>query len=96
MPRITQANYAGQYKIALRFDSAESGIVDLPDLVHKYSAAAPLRDPVVFARFRLDEWPTVVWDCGFDVSPETLYSRATGKPVRWATNDADVGERSAT
>ena len=36
-----------------------------------------------FKSFQLDEWSTVVWSCGFDVSPETLYERATGKRMEW-------------
>ena len=48
-------------------------------MVARYPAAAPLKDPAVFSAFRLDDWPTLVWSCGFDVSPETLYERATGK-----------------
>ncbi|MBE0546786.1 MAG: DUF2442 domain-containing protein [Rubrivivax sp.] len=95
MPRITEATYAGDYKVALRFDTQEAGIVDLHELIHKYEAAAPLRDPAAFARFRLDDWPTLVWDCGFDVSPETLYARATGKPVQWTTDDSLAEEGSA-
>jgi len=45
----------------------------------------PLRDIDSFKEFKLDEWATVVWDCGFDVSPETLYERATGKRIDWLT-----------
>jgi hypothetical protein len=33
--------------------------------------------------FKLDEWSTITWNCGFDVSPETLYERATGKQIHW-------------
>jgi len=95
MQKITGATYAGDHRVELRFDTGEAGIVDLYDLIHKYEAAAPLRDPTEFARFRLDDWPTLVWDCGFDVSPETLYARATGKPVRWSTGDSLAEERSA-
>jgi hypothetical protein len=36
------------------------------------------------ATFQLDEWPTIVWDCGFDLSPEYLYELATGKRPTWA------------
>ena len=84
IPNITSARHVGAHRIELAFDSGESGVVDLADLVRKYAAAAPLLDVVEFARFRLDEWPTLVWDCGFDVSPETLHARATGKPVPWS------------
>jgi len=37
----------------------------------------------VFKRFTLDEWPTLVWPNGFDLSPEMLYERATGKRLSW-------------
>jgi len=80
---VKTAKYLDDYRLNLVFDSGESGDVDLQDLVFKYAAAAPLRDTNYFKSFRLDEWATVVWDCGFDVSPETLYERATGKPVNW-------------
>jgi len=29
--------------------------------------------------FFLDSWPTLAWECGFDISPESLYLRVTGK-----------------
>ncbi len=80
---VNQADYLGDYRLQLRFDNGESGEVDLQDLIFKYPAAEPLRDKSCFQQFCLDEWSTVVWDCGFDVSPETLYERATGKQVGW-------------
>jgi hypothetical protein len=83
MVKITAARPMGGFRVELQFDNGESGIADLSDLIHRYDAAAPLRDPVEFARFRLDEWPTLVWDCGFDVAPETLYARATGTAPPW-------------
>lgn len=80
---VKTAKYLADYRLNLVFDSGEDGDVDLQDLVFKYAAAAPLRDINYFKSFRLDEWATVVWDCGFDISPETLYERATGKRVNW-------------
>nr|VFJ97729.1 MAG: Protein of unknown function (DUF2442) [Candidatus Kentron sp. H]VFJ98554.1 MAG: Protein of unknown function (DUF2442) [Candidatus Kentron sp. H]VFK03298.1 MAG: Protein of unknown function (DUF2442) [Candidatus Kentron sp. H] len=38
-----------------------------------------LRDPIRFSQFHLDSWPTLAWDCGFDIAPESLYFRVTGK-----------------
>jgi len=29
-------------------------------------------------------WPTLAWDCGFDLAPEYLYELATGKRPSWA------------
>jgi hypothetical protein len=80
---ITTADYLGGYRLHLRFNTGDSGEVDLQDIIFKYNAATPLRDMDNFKRFNLDEWSTVVWDCGFDVSPETLYERATGKRISW-------------
>ncbi|WAR44521.1 DUF2442 domain-containing protein [Methylomonas rapida] len=80
---VKAAKYLEAYRLNLVFDTGESGDVDLKDIVFKYDAASPLRDTNNFKLFRLDDWATVVWDCGFDVSPETLYERATSKRVDW-------------
>jgi hypothetical protein len=80
---VKSAKYLDAYRLNLVFDTGESGDVDLQDIVFKYAAALPLRDINNFQAFKLDEWATVVWDCGFDVSPETLYERATGKRIDW-------------
>ncbi len=80
---VKAAKYLDDYRLNLVFDTGESGYVDLKDIVFKYAAASPLRDTNNFKLFRLDEWATVVWDCGFDISPETLYERATGKRIDW-------------
>ena len=80
---VKTANYLENYKLYLTFNTGESGEVDLEDIVFKYSAAAPLRNIEDFKAFELDEWSTIVWNCGFDVSPETLYERATQKRIEW-------------
>lgn len=80
---VEKAIYLNHYRIDLMFNTGESGEVDLQDLIFKYKAAAPLRDVEKFKNFTLDEWATLTWDCGFDIAPETLYERATGKQVDW-------------
>ena len=82
---ITVAHYLNGHRLRLHFNTGESGDVDLQDIIFKYNAASPLRNIDSFKKFKLDEWSTVVWDCGFDVSPETLYERATGKRIDWLT-----------
>ena len=76
---IVEAGYVKDYQIFLKFNTGENGEVDLRDLVYKFPIAEPLRNPEAFSYFYLDSWPTLAWDCGFDVDPESLYFRATGK-----------------
>jgi len=80
---VEQARYLDEYRVWLKFNTGESGVVDLRDLIFKYSAAEVLRNIDEFKRFYLDAWPTLAWECGFDVAPETLYERATGKEHAW-------------
>lgn len=83
MIRIQKAEYLGEYKIRLSFGTGEEGVADLSDVIARYPAAQPLLDQAEFARFSLDEWPTLIWPCGFDLSPEMLYERVTGKRPVW-------------
>jgi len=76
---VLEARHINDYRIWLKFNTGETGEVDLRDIVHKYEIASPLRDTVAFSHFYLDSWPTLAWECGFDVAPETLYFMATGK-----------------
>ncbi len=79
---ILEARYIKDCRIFLKFNTGEAGEVDLRDLVYKYQIAEPLRNTEIFSQFYLDSWPTLAWACGFDVDPESLYFRATGKS-RW-------------
>jgi hypothetical protein len=83
MVRIEEAVYMGEYKIRLRFDTGEEGVADLGDVIARYPVAQSLLDQAEFAKFTLDEWPTLVWPCGFDLSPEMLYEQVTGKRPVW-------------
>jgi Protein of unknown function (DUF2442) len=83
MIEVSEAKYQEGYKVWLRFNTGESGIADLTDLLHKYKAATSLLDIDEFKKFYLDEWPTLAWSCGFDIAPESLYERVTGKRLDW-------------
>lgn len=76
---ITNAKYLHGYKLWLQFNNGDKGEADLKDVIFKFPAASPLKDPSEFAKFYLDEWPTVAWKCGFDLDPEYLYEKVTGK-----------------
>ena len=83
MVSIKTATYLDGFRIALEFSNGEVGTVDLTDVIRDFPAAAALQGRAVFKAFALDEWPTLVWPNGFDLSPEMLYERATGQPVAW-------------
>lgn len=82
---ISEARHVDGYRVWLRFNTQETGIVDLGELIADSPSAAPLRDPACFAGFHLDSWPTLAWPCGFDVAPETLYQMLTGKQPAWVS-----------
>ena len=72
---LKEAKYLGEFRVYLEFNDGKSGEVDLKETVHAHAAARPLRRPEAFSKFHLDSWPTLAWDCGFDVAPETLYEK---------------------
>ena len=93
MIHVQEAKYDGDYRIWLKFSSGEEGIVDFANIVAKYPAARPLLDKAVFKQFFLDEWPTLAWSCGFDLSPEWLHELATGKAPAWIQYTDDKMDR---
>ena len=80
---IKNAKYLKDYLISIEFSSGERGIADFKDIIQKYPAAAPLRDPAKFKAFYLDEWPTLAWNCDFDLSPNMIFELCTGKSPLW-------------
>lgn len=78
---LLEAHYKKDYKVFLRFNTGESGEVNLEEIVHKYKAAEPIREKRKFSNFYLDSWPTLAWECGFDIAPESLYFMVTGKSL---------------
>jgi hypothetical protein len=81
---VKRAHHVGDYLIDIEFSDGVSGIIDLRDTVSRYEAAAEIRDPMKFADFHLDEWPTLIWQCGFDLAPEYLYELLTGSAPSWS------------
>ena len=82
---VAEARYVDGYRVWLRFNTKEAGVVDLGGLIAANPLAAPLGDLDYFARFHLDGWSTLAWPCGFDVAPEALYQMLTGKEPSWAS-----------
>ncbi len=78
---LVEAKYKQDYKIFVRFNTGESGEADLKETIFRYKAAKSLQNKKNFSDFYLDSWPTLAWECGFDISPESLYSIVTGKSL---------------
>jgi len=76
---LVAARYLKRFSVHLVFNTGEEGSVDLREVIFSSPAAVSLREPLEFSRFHLDTWPTLAWDCGFDLAPETLYALAIGK-----------------
>lgn len=84
MPVAVQSvEYLDGYRLRLTFNSGESGVANLAELVYSTPSAAPLRNQKEFCRVFLDEWPTLAWPCGFDLAPEYAYWLVTGKTSVW-------------
>ena len=73
MHYVTDALYAGSYKLRLRFDDDAVRVVDLAEHLDG-PVFQPLKDPSFFKRFTLNhDIDTVVWPNGADFSPDFLY-----------------------
>ena len=77
-PRLGYKNLEAWQKASLLADEVSKAVSSFR------GAAAELRDPGKFADFYLDEWPTLAWRCGFDLSPEYLYELLTGTVPTWS------------
>lgn len=80
---VKTAEYVSDYKIAVEFNTGERAVVDFASLIQEDPLAAPLVALTQFKLFYLDPWPTLAWQCGYDIAPETLYFMATGKRADW-------------
>ena len=71
---IVKAKYVEDYKIHVRFNNDESGIIDLKETIcrDKRPIFKELIDTNKFRQFKVD-FDTIVWENGLDLAPEYLY-----------------------
>ncbi|WP_201092757.1 DUF2442 domain-containing protein [Thiocystis minor] len=73
---VSAARYLEEFKIAVRFNDGQEGVVDLASVLHG-PVFEPLRDRSMFSQLRVDEeLETIVWPNGADFAPEFLYFQA--------------------
>lgn len=71
--RVTSVEQAGRYVLRVGFDDGTTQTIDFEPVLEG-ELYGPLRDPAMFARFKIDpEVNTLVWDSGADFDPTTLH-----------------------
>ena len=79
---IIDAKYISDYKIELFFENGKSGVVDFSKFIDKGGVFSKLQDYTIFKKFEINsETGVITWEKDIDISPETLYSEATGEPL---------------
>lgn len=74
MHNVTNVEYAGEYKLWIRFEDGDPRLVDLAEHLDG-PIFEPLKDPSYFRSFRLNpDLDTVVWPNNADFSPDFLFS----------------------
>jgi hypothetical protein len=75
MLEVVDANYVEGFKIRVRFNTGETGVVDLEDALWG-PVFEPLREPGAFKRFAVsDVLHTICWDNDADLAPEFIYQK---------------------
>ncbi len=75
LPKLTEAQYKGEYRIWLKFSDATQGEVDLISELWG-EMFEPLKDKKLFTQFTVHrELETLVWPNGADFAPEFLYRK---------------------
>ncbi len=80
MLEVVSAEYVAGYRIRLRFNTGEAGVVDLADSLWG-PMFEPLQDVNAFQRFRVSEvLHTLCWENDADFAPEFLYRKMVENP----------------
>ena len=67
----------------MSFEDGSTGIADLSDYPNKNNVFRLFLDMDYFRNFRI-QYGTIIWGDGeLDIAPETLYTIATGKAIKY-------------
>ncbi len=81
MLEVKAASYVDRFRIRIRFNNDEQGIVDLADALWG-PMFEPLKDPAVFRRFEVSNvLHTIKWENDADLAPEYLYQKMVEQSV---------------
>ena len=89
---VTDAKFAGDYRLEITFENGKSGVVDFRKYVEKGGVFARLAEPEYFQKFTVNrELGVITWQNEVDVAPEVLYAEVTGEPLPgWMAPESDV------
>ena len=80
---ITSVQPLENYRLYLKFEDNQEGVVDISQLIEFTGIFAPLQDLAYFKQVKLNpEWGTIYWDNGADLDPDVLYSIVTNQPIQ--------------
>ncbi|MBI5234751.1 MAG: DUF2442 domain-containing protein [Deltaproteobacteria bacterium] len=73
---VTNAKYAGDYRVEVDFNDGRQGVADLSEAL-RGPVFEPLKDKTKFSQLKADkELETIVWPNGADLAPEYIYFQA--------------------
>lgn len=79
MHDVVFARYMTEYKIEVRFDDGNRGIVDFSKYLDIGGIFDRFKDIAFFKNFKInEELGVLTWQDEIDIAPETLYAEATG------------------
>jgi len=87
---VTQVEYAGGFKLRLRFNDGSKGVANLAG--HLTGPLAPLSNAKLFAQVFLDEH-TACWPGDLDLAPEYLHALANGLSPPKTGEDVERNQR---
>lgn len=80
---ITSVQPLENYRLYLKFEDNQEGVVDISQLIEFTGIFAPLQDLTYFKQVKLNpEWGTIYWENGADLDPDVLYSIVTNQPIQ--------------
>ncbi len=79
---VVEVSSVGDHRLRLRFDDGVEGEIDLAPRLNFDGVFAPLKDPLYFARVRIEpDGGTICWPNQADIDPVVLYAWVTGRPI---------------
>ena len=82
IPDVISAKYIEHYKIEIGFEDGKKGIVDFSKYLKTGGVFEKFKNIEYFKNFKINEdLGIVTWQDELDVSPESLYTEATGEPL---------------